>query len=75
MDDKRRNIMLQRIFYQLQFWRRRLYILYSATYIHISVNSGVELLSLDTLLIRNHKSTLFACFKVLPVKLFIHALV
>ncbi len=28
--------MLQRTFYQLQFWRRRINILYSATYIHIS---------------------------------------
>ncbi len=34
---------------------------YNATYIHISVNSAVELLSRDTALIRNHKSTSFAC--------------
>ncbi len=35
----------------------------------------VELHSRNTALIHNHKSTLFACFKALPVKLFIHALV
>ncbi len=55
-----RSILLQHIFYQLQFWRRRINILYNATYIHISVNSAVELLSRDTALIHDHKSTLFA---------------
>ncbi len=35
-------------------------LLYNATYIHISVNSVVELLSRDTALIHNHKSILFA---------------
>ncbi len=53
-------IVLQRTFYQLQFWRRHLFVLYNTTYIHISVNSAVELLSRDTALIHNHKSTLFA---------------
>ncbi len=57
---KNRSILLQHIFYQLQFWRRRINILYSAIYIHISVNSAVELLSRDTALIDDHKSTLFA---------------
>ncbi len=57
---KYRGIVLLRTFYQLQFWRHR-HILYNATYIHISVNSVVELLSRDTALIHNHKSTLFAC--------------
>ncbi len=57
---KYRSIGLQRTFYQLQFWHRRLCVLYNTTYIHISVNSAVELLSRDTALIHNHKSTLFA---------------
>ncbi len=59
---KYRSIVLQRTFYQLQFWRLRLYItlLYNATCIHISVNSAVELLSRDTALIRNRKRILFA---------------
>ncbi len=57
---KYRSIVLQRTFYQLQFWRHRLYVLYNATYIHISVNSAVELLSRNTAHIHNHKSTLFA---------------
>ncbi len=30
---------------------------YNATYIHINVNSAVELLSRDTALNRNHRST------------------
>ncbi len=49
-------------------------ILYNATYIHISVNTAVELLSQDTALIYNHKSTLFECFKTLPVKHLIRVL-
>ncbi len=57
-----------------EHYTSRINILYSATYIHISVNSAVELLSRDTALIRNHKSTLFACFKALPVKRFIRVL-
>uniref|UniRef100_A0A672RKY5 Transportin-3-like n=1 Tax=Sinocyclocheilus grahami TaxID=75366 RepID=A0A672RKY5_SINGR len=52
-------IVLQSTFYQLQFWRRLIKILYNTTYIHISVNSAVELLSRDTALTHNHKSTLF----------------
>ncbi len=54
-----------------EHYTSRINILYSATYIHISVNSAVELLSRDTALIRNHKSTLIACFKALPIKRFI----
>ncbi len=54
-------------FYQLQFWRL-CHIMYNATCIHISVNSAVELLSWNTALILNHKSTLFAC----AFKCFIH---
>ncbi len=65
--EKYRSIVLQRTFFQLQFWHRRINKLYSNTYIHISVNSAVELLSQDTALIRNHKSTLFACFKAFPL--------
>ncbi len=57
------------------FWRRRLHVAYCTTPHPFSVNSVVELLSQDTALNRNHKSTLFACFKALPVKRFIHALV
>ncbi len=57
---KNRSILLQHILYQLQFWHSRINILYNATYIHISVNSTVELLSRDTALIDDHKSTLFA---------------
>ncbi len=53
-------IVQQRTFYQLQFWRRRINVLYSTTYIHISVKSTVELISRDTALIHNHKSTLSA---------------
>ncbi len=67
MDDKNvsticfwRNIVLQCTFFQLQFWRLRLYIVYNTTYSHISVNSAVELHSWDTGLNHNHKSTLFA---------------
>ncbi len=70
---KYRSIVLQRTLYQLQFWRRHINILYNATYIHISVNSAVELLSRDTALVHNHKSTLFA--SALPVKRFLHAVV
>ncbi len=57
---KYRSIVLQHTFYQLQFWCRHLFVLYSAAYIHISVNPAVELLSRDTALIHNQKSTLFA---------------
>ncbi len=57
---KYRSIMLQHIFY----------VLYNATYIHISVNSAVELLSRGTA----QKDIICVCFKALPVKLFIHAL-
>ncbi len=53
-------IVQQRTFYQLPFWRRRINVLYSTTYIHISVKSAVELISRDTALIHNHKSTLSA---------------
>ncbi len=38
-----------------------------------SVLTAVEVILWDTALIRNHKSTLFACFKAIPVKRFIHA--
>ncbi len=51
-------------------------LIYNATYIYISGNSAVELLSWNTALIRSHKSTSFAgFFKALPVKLFIRTLV
>ncbi len=50
----------------LQFLRLRINKLSNAAYIHISVNSAVELLSRDTTLIHNHKSTLYACFKAFP---------
>ncbi len=64
-------------FYQLQFWRL-CHIMYNATCIHISVNSAVELLSRNTALILNHKSTLIAsafkclirvCFLWAPLKI------
>ncbi len=40
------------------------YVLYNTT--SFSVNSAVKLLSRDSALIRNDKSTLFACFKTSP---------
>ncbi len=57
---KYRSFVLQRTFFQLQFCRRRINKLYNVTYIHISVNTAVELLLQDTALICNHKITLFA---------------
>ncbi len=46
--EKYRSIVLQRTFFQLQFWRLRLNKLYIETYIHISVNTA--LLSRDSIL-------------------------
>ncbi len=42
---KKYSIVLQCKFFQLQFWCLNINKLYNETYIHISVNTAVELLS------------------------------
>ncbi len=57
-------ILHNSVFHTLLF---RFLRMYCKTPHPFSVNSVLELLSRDTALIRNHKSSLFACFKAFPL--------
>ncbi len=63
-----RSIVLQRTFYQLQFWHLRLYIVYNTTY-----SGSRVILTGHCTYLRSQKYII--CIQALPVKRFIRSLV